>query len=93
MNYSNKNLEKFSSYNNKKLFENVENARCYFCGTKFLTKDILNPSKEYIIWDKHGFCFCQYCSVDSVLPEHEDYDISDDVFIQKMYDYWFVLRD
>lgn len=88
--YSNEKLEKFSKYNNRKLFEKVKNARCYYCGSKMLVEDILKLENEYVVWDKKGSCFCPYCSVDAVLPEHEDYDIMDDDFIHRMFNYWFL---
>jgi len=83
-------VDKFADYNKKDLFKKAKHARCYYCFKIVTTEDFLKWEKEgFVVWDQHDHCFCQHCSVDAILPEHEEYDIFDDDFMQEMHQYWF----
>ena len=85
-------IKKAAKENNFEMFKKVEYYRCYYCGKKLKSQtlfDELTKKDGYIVMDGGGICFCQNCGIDAIIPEHKDYDIDDDRFIQAMALYWF----
>ena len=54
---------------------------CFFC------LRIFNPEKIQD-WIQEETAVCPFCAVDSVIPESEEYDLTDQLLLD-MKDYWF----
>ena len=73
-------------------FEESEYYRCYYCGKKLKSQtlfDELENDSGIPVVDTNGICFCQYCGIDSIIPESNIYDIDDAKFISDMKKFYF----
>ena len=85
-------IKKAAKENNLENFKKSEYYRCYYCGEKLKSETIFQELREkngYLVMDRSGICFCQNCSIDAIIPEHNDWDLVDDRFFQAMALYWF----
>ena len=85
-------IKKAAKDNNIKNFKKSKYYRCYYCGKKLKSQTLFDELKKEdgcIVLMNDGICCCQNCSVDSIIPESDDYDINDDRFMQAMALYWF----
>ena len=70
--------------NNKEELLKSEKCGCFNCLTIFDPKEIF----EWIEFDEGEYtAFCPYCAIDSILPESDEYELTEDL-LKKMHKRW-----
>lgn len=72
------------SSNNKTLLSNSNYCGCFYCLKIFDFYEV----KEWIKDSKDYSAICPYCSIDSVIPDNLNYNLTEE-FLEKMNEVWF----
>ena len=77
------------SSGNMPLLEKAELCGCFYCLKIFSPQEITEYLQDdNITIDKDGTALCPYCGVDSVIPQNDDYPLSEK-FLKQMHKKWF----